>query len=86
MKRNLGSSHNSMYATLSGKRHSEIYPPITTGMSHCQFFNSIYTRPKDFSKKCGQSSHEYGGKIPGLRMPDKKRKFRRQTANNTAFI
>jgi hypothetical protein len=70
---------------MGGRRRSEIYPPITNGMSHYQFFNQVYTKPKDFTKKCGESSHEFGGKIPFLRSPDKKKK-RKINLNNTMFI
>jgi hypothetical protein len=75
MIRNIGSSLTT--TSWSQRRTSEIYPPITTGMSHYQFYQNVYTKPKDFSKKCGQSSHEFGGKIPGLRQPSKKKRGRR---------
>jgi hypothetical protein len=76
---------NMTSVSMSGRHQREIHPPITTGMSHYQFFNAVNTKPKDFSKKCGESSHEFGGKIPFLRQPDKKKR-RRPSHYNTMYI
>jgi hypothetical protein len=62
---------NTMYSTGKGPGRSNAFIPITNGMNDDQLFQAGYRRPKNFDKKAGELSVDYG-QIPFLREPAKK--------------